>query len=147
MSDYGFVHDGLTFTPNGTSGISAADNDDRNKAIERAELEHWKTAPAHAVAYYRFPKGTEARVNRFAELRQRSYELCCSGQTRAEDASVTTWLGTPIGTIVSARVYRHNFGGRVVCVQVRGTNGASYYGRASWDNGTVIRLHRKGSQA
>jgi hypothetical protein len=145
--DYGFTHQGKTFTPNGTQGITPAENDDRNKTIERAELARWQTAPDTFVAYYTFPQGTDARVNRFAELKQRNYELWCAGETRAGDASCTTWLGTKIGTIVSARVYRHNLGGRFVCLQVRGTNGASYYGRASWDNGTVVRLRRKGSKA
>lgn len=38
MSDYGFVHDGTVYTPNQTTGIPAAQNEDRNKAIESAEL-------------------------------------------------------------------------------------------------------------
>lgn len=29
-----------------------------------------------------------------------------------------------------------------VSIRVRGTNGAIYYGRASWDNGTCIWLHK-----
>jgi hypothetical protein len=111
--DYGVAHDGTVYTPNGTTGLDSAGNDDRNAAIEAAELARWATAPAEQVAYYRFA-----------------------------DDTVTTWRGVVIGRIVSANVYRHNFGGRFVSVRVMGTNGAEYHGRASWDNGTVIRLRR-----
>lgn len=57
-------------------------------------------------------------------------------------ANVTTWSGSLLGYIVDAKVYAHNFGGRMVSLTVQGTNGARYYGRASYDRGTVVRLRR-----
>lgn len=57
-------------------------------------------------------------------------------------STVTTWLGTVIGRITYLTVYRHNFGGRFISLSVQGTNGAVYYGRASWDSGTCVNLRR-----
>jgi hypothetical protein len=56
--------------------------------------------------------------------------------------SVMTWMGDKLGTIIESRVYRHNFGGRMISMRVRGTNGAIYSGRASYDWGTCINLHK-----
>jgi hypothetical protein len=131
MSDYGFVHDGRTFTPNATPDIDPAANNDRNAAIERAELAHWATCPDHMLAYYTFPNDVDAR-----QPYGHAYHPTLTG------AHVTTWPGTRIGSIVSARVSTNNFGARVVALRVRGTNGAEYYGRASWDNGSCIRLRK-----
>ena len=128
--DYGFPHDGRVFTPNGTPGITPAENDDRNRAIELAELEHWKTSPDRFLAYFDFPQEPRGgvRLTGFYPVRT--------------DAIVTTWPGTTIGSIVRARVYTTSLGGRVLAITVRGTNGAMYYGRASWDNGSAIVLRR-----
>lgn len=129
MRDYGFVHEGQVFTPNATPGITAAENLTRNQAIEAAELRAWDGKPAVVLAYYQFtPTPTPDRY-------LRSFRIAGTG-------TVTTWMGTKLGTITAARVYTHNFGGRFVSMRVRGTNGAEYYGRASWDWGSVIRLHR-----
>jgi hypothetical protein len=61
----------------------------------------------------------------------------------AHVAHVSTWRGVRLGTITAARVYRHNFGARMVAVTVQGTNGAQYYGRASYDHGQCITLHKR----
>lgn len=42
----------------------------------------------------------------------------------------------------NAAIYRHNFGGRFISLTVRGTNGARYSGRASYDWGQCVRLRR-----
>jgi hypothetical protein len=111
--DYGFEHDGTIYTPNGTPGVPATTNTDRNMAIEQAELAAWALRPERQLAYYDDRKGI-----------------------------VTTWPGTIIGTIVSSNVYRHNMGGRFISLRVKGTNGAEYAGRASYDWGTCVGLKR-----
>lgn len=132
MNDYGFEHNGRVFTPNGTVDISPAANDARNRAIEAAELAHWQTKPDRMLAYYRFI-GHEQRPNK--QYRENFYPSLTG-------ASVSTWANVRLGTIISARVYRHNFGSRMVSIRVRGSNGAIYYGRASWDWGTCITLRK-----
>jgi hypothetical protein len=129
--DYGFSHEGKVFTPNGTS-VSPEDNDTRNADIERQQLADWAEQPDCFVAYYAFL--TKQQIGR--TYRPTFYPLI------SEEACVTTWLGTRLGDIVSARVYQHNFGSRMVAICVQGTNGAEYYGRASWDNGEVIKLRK-----
>lgn len=150
--DYGFIHDGRVFTPNGTPDVPAAKNDARNRAIETAELAHWQTRPDRMVAYYTFPAEDTPLFGRLRVYRE-SFRPCLQTYVNqatpadagtAKHATVTTWLGTVIGRIVSARVYRHNFGGRFVSLRMVGTNGAEYTGRASWDNGTVVRLRKVG---
>lgn len=129
--DYGFTHEGRVFTPNGTTGISPAENDARNRALTAAELEHWRTNPDRMRAYYKFPLGLRPAIRYRGE--------CYPYLT---DASVTTWTGEHLGTITAARVYQHNFGGRFVSVRVRSITGAEYHGRASWDWGNCILLRR-----
>jgi hypothetical protein len=128
--DYGFEHAGTVYTPNRTAGIKAADSAKRNAEIEASELVRWASCPDTQVAYYNFAAGTRAD----------SLHLY-SARTLA-DCTVTTWTGKVIGTITAANVYRHNFGGQFVSMRVIGTNGAEYYGRASYDWGTVIKLRR-----
>jgi|SRR3990172_1678234 len=100
-----------------------------NRAIEAAELERWQTKPDRQLAYFAFvPPPTPRQY-------LRAFTIIGKG-------SVSTWLGTTIGSVLSARVYSHNFGGRILTLRVRGTNGAEYYGRASWDHGTCIWLRR-----
>lgn len=111
--DYGFIHEGKTFTPNGTPNIDPTTSDARNRDLERAELARWNERPTVHLAYY-------------------------DDKTRV----VSTWLGTQIGTITTCHIYRHNFGARMITLTVQGNNGAQYHGRASYDNGTCIRLRR-----
>lgn len=140
MADYGFVHADRVFTPNGTI-VGVDENEDRNRAIERAELAYWADSPeTFAPAYFAFPGEVAARQANTAAGRPNTYRE--SFYPLRAGAVVQTWLGTVIGAITSARVYRHNFGSRMVAITVTGTNGARYHGRASWDHGSVIRLRR-----
>lgn len=116
MAEYAFAHNGTAHTPSGQR-IDPAVVADHNAAIERAELRTWRDQPSHAFAYY------DEKTSR-----------------------VTTWLGTSLGRIDRWKVYRHNFGGRLVAIHVVGTNGASYHGRASYDHGTCIRLRKDGGR-
>ena len=131
MSDYAFVHQGKAYTPNGTD-LAADTATDHNAQLERAELERWQAQPDRTVAYYHFGEGITGR-----EL-----EITRESRYFANDCYVTTWPGTRIGTIIAARVYRHNFGGRFVSLRVRGSNGANYYGRTSWDWGQCVVLRK-----
>lgn len=141
--DYGFVHDGKVYTPNQTPDVAASENDERNKAIERAELERWTEKPDRQLAYYHFPKhDTDGRRYRESFFPQLSGETSNGNGETVDRAIVTTWLGTKIGTIISAQVYRHNFGGRFVSLRVRGTNGVEYHGRASYDWGSCVWLRK-----
>ena len=147
--DYGFVHQDRVFTPNGST-VSAEENTARNAAIQAAEIAHWATQPEEMIGYYHFPaeSGTLfGRVRSYrAEFRPTLFSYINQDTPdapgTAQHATVSTWLGVTIGQITSARVYRHNFGGRFVSIRVTGTNGAEYHGRASYDNGSVIRLRK-----
>jgi hypothetical protein len=110
--------------------------DTHNAAVEARELAVWATRPDNAVGYFRFPSEDEF------ETRSGSRQYRASFFPYRNGATVTTWLGTTIGTVLSAHVYRHNLGGRFVSLTIMGTNGATYSGRASWDNGTCINLRR-----
>lgn len=132
MADYGFTHGGKVFTPNQTPDISIVENTERNKAIELAELEVWKAQPDRQFAYYAFP-AENSRHNKFYRS---SFDPLLTG------AKVSTWLGTPLGHITYAHVWRHNFGGRMVSIMVRGNNGALYHGTASYDGGECINLRK-----
>ncbi len=129
--DYGFVHDGKVYTPDGST-VAPQFNDDRNKQIERAELEAWSARPVRFLAYYKIPEpnAPTPRIYR------------ASYRPNLTEAFVSTWLGTTIGRIVSANVYTHNFGSRMISMSVIGSNGARYFGRASFDWGTCIFLRR-----
>lgn len=135
MGDYAFVHDGRAYTPN-LSTVAADDVAAHNAAIEAEELAAWRAQPDTVVAYYTFPT-EDGRVGREY---MRAFSPFVAG------ASVSTWLGSPLGVITSARVYGHNFGGRMVAITVDANNGARYYGRASWDRGSVIRLHKSATR-
>lgn len=129
---------GQTFTPDGRTDIPADRAHAINEQTNARELEFWATAPiAYAPAYYAFPSDTPGPYGRASWYPV----LTRSGETPAR---VTTWFGTTIGTIVYARVFRHNFGGRMLAIRVQGTNGAYYVGRASFDNGTMVRLRKVG---
>ena len=150
MSDYALVHEGKVYTPNATPGIDPAAAPNHNAQLEAVELAYWQTAPDRFLAYYTFPA---ERLPLFGRPRvwRGSFWPCLYTYINTTDpadpgldyqAKVTTWLGTELGTITEAEVYRHNFGGRFVSLRVRGTNGADYFGRASWDNGQCIVLRK-----
>lgn len=88
------------------------------------------------------PKGADTRVNRFAELRRGPFEACTAGETADDDARGTNWPGSVLGKIITATVYRHNFGGRFITIRARMFNGVEYVGRASYDNGNCINLRK-----
>ena len=104
--------------------------EDHNREVEARELAAWADKPDRALAYYRFP-GNPSGGNYRSQ-----FSLPLGG------ATVSTWLGTVTGKITEARVYRHNFGQRFVSQRVLGTNGAEYWGRASWDGGSYVWLRR-----
>jgi hypothetical protein len=106
-----------------------------NAAVEARVLAEWATRPANAVGYFSFPSEDE-----FA-ARTGPRQWRASVFPYRNGAPVTTWMGTVIGSVMSALVYRHNLGGRFVSLTIMGTNGATYSGRASWDNGNCINLH------
>lgn len=108
--NYGFVHQGRVYTPDGST-VNLADNDLRNALLNQQELAIWKARPQTVIAYY-------------------------------TDTTVTTWMGDVLGTITSRKVIQHNMGGRFIVLRVKATNGRTYHGRASYDNGNIIRLHR-----
>lgn len=139
MSDYAFVHEGRVFTPNQTR-VKAEDAEAHNAAIEAAELAAWTGKPDRMLGYYSFP-AEDARTGK--TWRARFEPLL--GDRRGDPSQwgrITMWRGQLLGYIVKAEVYPHNFGGRMVSVTVQGTNGARYYGRASYDWGQCVRLRR-----
>lgn len=122
------------FSPDGKVDLTPEQAAEHNQQQAAQELAHWATKPdTFMPAYYTFP---QLELDRPAWLYLRSFHPMLQG------ASVSTWNGAHLGTITDARVYWHNFGGRFVSIRVKGTNGATYYGRASWDNGNVIKLRR-----
>lgn len=128
-----FTFDGHgTYSPDGKVEVSAAEAQLRNAQQTEAELAHWAMKPeTFCPAYYEFPNhGTAGQIYR------------ASFYPSNTGAKVSTWMGAKLGDIISARVYQHNFGARMVSMRVRGTNGVTYFGRASWDNGSVIRLRK-----
>jgi hypothetical protein len=137
MTNYALTLNGRTFTPDGQTKIE--DPDAHNKAVEAEALRMWQTKPERFLAYYKFPVVVAPNTPCSQQYRETFSPLLRVG---AQPASVSTWLGTQLGTIVHARVYRHNFGGRMVSMTVKGNNGATYYGRASWDSGNCINLRK-----
>lgn len=136
--DYGFEHAGKVYTPNGTAGITPAENADRNKAIEAAELDAWKAQPDRMLAYFSFP--AEEDTGR-AFGKPKLYRADFYPPLR--DAAVKTWLGTKLGTITAAHVFTSGwYGYRQIAITVKATNGATYHGRASWDWGQCVTLRR-----
>jgi hypothetical protein len=133
--DYGFKANGQIFTPNQTS-VNPDDNHARNKAIEKTELELWANAPDRFTAYYHFDGGHAEITRELSAFRRYGRSSWIAG------AEIRTWLGTKIGVITSAHIYRHNFGGRLIVIRAIGSNGAEYYGRASYDRGNYIHLRK-----
>lgn len=125
------------FSPDGkVSEVTAEEVQAINAAGNAKELAYWAGQPAtFAPGYFSFPQEeTDGKLYR------REFSPLLTG------AKVSTWNGSVIGHVISAKVFSHNFGGRFVALTMRGTNGAEYYGRASWDHGTVIRLRIKSSK-
>lgn len=129
--DYAFVHQHRAYTPNQTP-VAVSDVAAHNAAVDAAVLAHWQTNPDVFTCYYDFPAERTGQPTPY----RGTFWPCNSG------ARVTTWLGVPLGSIVRAHVYTHNFGGRIVALRVRSTTGVEYAGRASWDWGSVVTLRR-----
>jgi hypothetical protein len=128
---------GRTFSPDGEVKLTPEQVAEHNATVAACELEHWATKPDHfSPAYYAFPSEDEHAQRTGPRTYRAEFFPFRNG------ATVTTWAGVTLGEIIYAKVYRHNMGGRMVAIRVRGTNGAAYYGRGSWDNGNVIGLRR-----
>ena len=56
-------------------------------------------------------------------------------------SKLVTWLGTELGTITYRNTYSTRLG-RVESIRVKGTNGASYYGRHSADWSELVNLRK-----
>lgn len=128
---YAFEHEGAVFTPDGKADLTPAGMADHNAQLEQAELRQWAERPDRAMAYFEFP-GTPNDGRQYRHV----------FQPTTTGATVATWLGTVLGRITEARVYRHNFGQRFVSLRVLGSNGAEYWGRASWDGGNAVILRK-----
>jgi hypothetical protein len=112
-----------------TTPTTTNDSESHNAAVLALELERWATHPDRQLAYFHFPYGGGGQYRR-------------EFYPNTAGAYVTLWPGNVIGRITAAKVTPHNFGGRMVSLTVEGTNGARYYGRASFDNGTCIWLRK-----
>ena len=115
MADYAFIFLDQVFTPNGTK-LLATDAEAHNAAIEAAELAHWDTKPDVFCGY-----------------------VVPGNSINLEFA---TWCGVKLGAIYRGRPYHNNFGARIIPVEVKGSNGAAYYGRYS-DDTQFIRLRKR----
>ena len=105
-----------TFTPDGK--VKIRDVDAHNAEIERVELEAWASVPDH---FYGYDSNTSA--------------LIITGP------KITTWLGTPIGTVIQRRTYRNALtSSRMTALRIRGTNGAIYHGRHG--DSDFVRIHK-----
>ncbi len=141
MSGYGFSkHAGKVFTPDGANTLTEDTVDQHNAELERRELASWAGKPDRALGYYKFEAEYQSRRDLVAAGGINHYRANFS--PRIKGATVSTWLGTELGKITEARVYRHNFGARFVSLRVLGTNGAEYWGRASWDGGNAVILRK-----
>ena len=56
-------------------------------------------------------------------------------------SKLVTWLGTELGTITYRNIYSTRLG-LVEAIRVKGTNGASYYGRHSADWSEFVNLRK-----
>ena len=121
---------------------------------QQEERDHWAAQPETISAYFNFPAEHITIFGRPRPYRDNFRPALHTyvEKTRPEDAgialiaTVKTWDEVQLGVITSAHVYRHNRGGRFVSLRMIGTNGATYHGRASWDNGTAIRLRKAKTQ-
>jgi len=121
-----------------------------NAALEAREIEVWKARPERYFGYFSFPaeqlplfgKPRPYRANFEPLLHTYINQSTPDAPGVANVATVTAWTGVVLGHITHARVYRHNFGARFVSLTMQGTNGAKYYGRASYDWGQCINLRK-----
>ena len=107
------------FTPDKRVGDSI-DVEAHNNQVEREELEGWNTAPSRWGGYIKLTNDPMVRAS----------------------ITLTTWRGHVLGTGKITGEYRNNFGARIRCVVIRGTNGYEYSGRYGYDGGDFIRLKR-----
>lgn len=121
---YAIEFEGQAFTPAGKAPLN--DVEGHNKALEAAELAKWAEQPERWYVYVTATGGN----NRPA-----------TGSIQRGD-KVTTWLGTPLGTIVYARTFHHNFGSRMTSIRFKGTNGAEYAGRFGSDWSQLCRVRK-----
>lgn len=136
MSNYAITFDGHgTFTPEGsTAGI--ADVAAHNAEVEREELAAWAERPERWQVYVH---GSDGRSPDTLATWPAMKVLRCPVLVGDK---VTTWLGTPLGTITYASTYRNNFGSRTTAIRFRGTNGAEYYGRYGADWSQLCRVRK-----
>jgi len=134
MEGYIFRFQDRYFSPDGEI-TDGRDIDAHNTGLEARELAHWQTGPDRFNAYIQEdtskpkPTGDPYRECNFV------YRL----------QAVTTWTGAPLGVITEASAYFNNFGARIACVRIKGTNGAEYYGRFGYDNSQLVRLRKVGA--
>lgn len=114
QAGYVFEHKGKQYDPSGVVSVGLAE--EHNAALERDELAYWQTKPPGFIGYY------VKRANG-------SY-------------SMTTWRGTEIGTIFWMRKGYGPSGHSLLYIRVRGTNGATYYGKFGHECTQAVRLHR-----
>jgi len=121
---------------------------------QQEERDHWAAQPETISAYFNFPAEHLTIFGRPRLYRDNFRPALHTyvEKTRPEDAgialiaTVKTWEDVQLGVITKANVYTNNCGARLVSLTVRATNGATYYGRASWDGGTCIRLRKAKTQ-
>lgn len=103
------------FDPNGRVDPDVAAH---NAAVSANELAAWSTCPSNWAVYV-----TKAQPG----------------------APVTTWTGSPLGTIVRATRFRTNISRNMIALTIRGTNGAIYHGRfgADWSQLCRVRKARR----
>lgn len=70
-----------------------------------------------------------------------------SGYYSLANKAITLWSGEKVMTITGYRKYRHNFGGRFVAITARDEAGQLWHGRASFDGGDLITMHRSKGKA
>ena len=92
-----------------------------NAAIEAAELAHWNTAPDTFCGYI---------VNK-----------AVSGATM--EPFLSTWRGVKLGVVYLGRSYHNNFGALIRSIEVKGSNGATYYGRYAENSTQFIQLRKR----
>jgi len=101
------------FDPNGRANVP--DVAAHNAAVAASELEAWAAKPDRWAVYV-----TKVGI----------------GQP------VTTWTGSPLGTIISATRFRTNISRNMVALTIRGTNGAIYHGRFGSDWSQLCRIRK-----
>lgn len=101
-----------TFTPEGRTN-NIADINAHNRQLEENELDVWSRQPQRFYGYVDRP---------------------------VVGSKFTTWLGNELGTIIHAASFRSNWahGNHITSIRIRGTNGATYYGRYGSDWSPVL---------